>query len=99
MSYEMSEDTTVEMLIYTVSVTDITNDTVTCSMTTATTDFYLQPGTNPNGMFDRNHTVDEFDVRFKTDLEILTPNIIYLFILMVIQCIKLKLVVCYTLIV
>ena len=51
MSYEITEGTTAEMLIYTVSVTDPTNDTVTCSLTKPTTMFYLLAGTKDFGMF------------------------------------------------
>ena len=49
MSCEISEDTVTETLLYTVSVTDPTNDTVTCSITTVTTMFYLQTGSSMYG--------------------------------------------------
>ncbi|CAC5398925.1 unnamed protein product [Mytilus coruscus] len=46
MSCEILESITTESLLYTVSVTDPTNDTVTCTLTTVTTMFYLQIGSN-----------------------------------------------------
>ncbi|XP_052091684.1 cadherin-11-like [Mytilus californianus] len=46
MSCEILESITAESLLYTVSVTDPTNDTVTCTLTTVTTMFYLQIGSN-----------------------------------------------------
>ncbi|VDI29019.1 Hypothetical predicted protein [Mytilus galloprovincialis] len=46
MSCEIQESITAESLLYTVSVTDPTNDTVTCSLTTATTTFFLQSGSS-----------------------------------------------------
>ena len=51
MSYELLETTVAETLLYTVSVTDPTNDTVTCSIATNTSIFYLQVGSTQFGMF------------------------------------------------
>ncbi|CAC5396996.1 FAT4 [Mytilus coruscus] len=42
MSSDIPESITTESLLYTISVTDPTNDTVTCVITTATSVFYLQ---------------------------------------------------------
>ncbi|CAC5396999.1 unnamed protein product [Mytilus coruscus] len=44
MSSEIPESLTAESLLYTVSVTDPTNDTVTCALTIPSTIYYLQPG-------------------------------------------------------
>ena len=49
MSCEIPEDTLTETLLYTVSVTDPTNDTVTCSITTVTSVFYIQIGSTQFG--------------------------------------------------
>ncbi|XP_063416621.1 protocadherin Fat 4-like [Mytilus trossulus] len=46
MSCEIPESITAESLLYTVSVTDPTNDTVTCTLTTATNTFFLQSGSS-----------------------------------------------------
>ena len=46
MSCEIPEDTSTETRLYTISVTDPTNDTVTCSITTPTAIFFMQIGTN-----------------------------------------------------
>ncbi|XP_071177942.1 cadherin EGF LAG seven-pass G-type receptor 2-like [Mytilus edulis] len=44
MSSEIPESWTAESLLYTISVTDPTNDTVTCALTIPSTIYYLQPG-------------------------------------------------------
>ena len=49
MSCEIPEDTLTATLLYTVSVTDPTNDTVTCSITTVTSVFYIQIGSTQFG--------------------------------------------------
>lgn len=59
MSSEILESITAESLLYTVSVTDPTNDTVTCTLTTATTMFYLQIGSNQYGSYPNNNSLFE----------------------------------------
>lgn len=49
MSCEIPETTKIETVLYTVTVSDPTNDTVICSITTVTTIFYLQVGSNQYG--------------------------------------------------
>ncbi|CAC5398928.1 unnamed protein product [Mytilus coruscus] len=51
MSCEIPESITAESFLYTVSVTDPTNDTVTCTLTTVTNTFFLQSGSS---QFDTN---------------------------------------------
>jgi hypothetical protein len=53
MSCEILEDTSTETLLYTVSVTDPTNDTVTCSITTPLSIFFMQIGTDQFSKFTR----------------------------------------------
>ncbi|CAG2228522.1 unnamed protein product [Mytilus edulis] len=51
MSSEIQESITADSLLYTVSVTDPTNDSVTCTFTTVTSTFFLQSGSS---QFDTN---------------------------------------------
>ena len=51
MSSDIPESITSESLLYTISVTDPTNDTVTCVITPATSIFYLQTTSAQFGKF------------------------------------------------
>ncbi|XP_076076457.1 protocadherin Fat 1-like [Mytilus galloprovincialis] len=76
MSSEILESITAESLLYTVSVTDPTNDTVTCTLTTATTMFYLQIGSNQyeTEIYVRGNQGFVFDTQRQYTLEIVCAD-------------------------
>lgn len=55
MSCEIPENIETESLLYTVSVTDPTNDSVTCTLVAASSIYFLQSGSTQFGEFNIYH--------------------------------------------
>ncbi|VDI42303.1 Hypothetical predicted protein [Mytilus galloprovincialis] len=76
MSCEIPETLTTMSLLYTISVTDPTNDTVICNDTSSSAIFYLQPGIKPfeTNIYIRPNQVLNYDTQRQYKLDILCAD-------------------------